>query len=267
MTDVARTVVLIEDIGSLAAHEKAHELGKRFHLPVFEAKLHKKKKQFSGEQWQLVVTQKGVVLRLSSQPDWGDIFVDFCAASLAYRRQHGGGKKEPLVRAAGLHKQRGQRILDCTAGMGVDSFVLASAGAHVLMIERQYQIAILLEDALKRASEAHLDISEKISLVKADAYEYLSDSPTDYDVIYLDPMFPHKKRSALVKKEMQAFQKLVGGDKDSSKLMSLALNIAKRRVVVKRPNYAAALENSDNRQPDLVVTSKKHRFDVYLINT
>lgn len=264
MTGATNTVVLIEDVGSLSAHDKANELGQQLQLPVFECKPTGKKKQFTGEQWQLVVTQKGLVLRLSTQPDWGDIYVDFCAASLAYRRQHGGGKKEPLVRAAGLHKNTNQRILDCTAGMGVDSFVLASAGGHVTMLERQFHIAALLDDALERAALSSLDIVERLQLVNVDAIAYLSDTPATFDVIYLDPMFPHKRKSALVKKEMQAFQKLIGADIDSARIMTLALQQAERRVVVKRPNHAEPLDNEQGRTPDLAVTSKKHRYDVYL---
>ncbi|MEM0909481.1 MAG: class I SAM-dependent methyltransferase [Pseudomonadota bacterium] len=271
---VLNTVILIEDIDSLSAHEKANALAKRLDLAVHEIKpAHAKsnaansstrKKQFSNEQWQLVVTKKGLVLRLSSQPDWGDIHVDFCGNSLAYRRQHGGGKKEPLVKAVGLHKNRDLRILDCTAGMGVDSFIMAAAGGKVTMLERQYHISALLEDALERAKQNKLDLSHRLILKTVDAFDYLQGSPDKYDIIYLDPMFPHKKKSALVKKEMQAFQKLLGEDTDSSKVMTLALSQAHRRVVVKRPNQADPLQNDEKRLPDLATTTKKHRFDIYL---
>lgn len=59
------------------------------------------------------------------------------------------------------------------------------------------------------------------------------------DVVYLDPMYPHRQKSALVKKEMRVFQSLVGNDDDADSLLIPAMTIAKRRVVVKRPNYAS----------------------------
>jgi 16S rRNA (guanine1516-N2)-methyltransferase len=78
-------------------------------------------------------------------------------------------------------------------------------------------------------------------------------------------MFPHKKKSALVKKEMQAFQRLLGPDQDSEALLSNALNYATSRVVVKRPVSAPELANSQDRKPTMAIRSKKHRFDVYII--
>ena len=81
------------------------------------------------------------------------------------------------------------------------------------------------------------------------------------DVVYLDPMYPHKKKSALVKKEMRIFQQLLGGDEDADKLLAPALKLALNRVVVKRPDSAPWL---DNVKPNMAIESKKHRFDVYL---
>ncbi|GAM77379.1 SAM-dependent methyltransferase [Vibrio ishigakensis] len=84
------------------------------------------------------------------------------------------------------------------------------------------------------------------------------------DVVYLDPMYPHpenKKKSALVKKEMRVFQHLVGADLDADGLLTPALELATKRVVVKRPDYANWL---DEKKPSMAIETKKNRFDVYV---
>ncbi|MFC3123225.1 class I SAM-dependent methyltransferase [Agaribacter flavus] len=258
------TVILVEDLGRIAAHEKAKLLAEQTGFKVFSVKPKQSKRLYNNKQWQLVFTEKGLVLRLSSEPSWSDIYVDFASSALAYRKQHGGGRKEPLAKAIGIKGKEALTVLDCTAGMGTDSFVMASVGASVTMIERSPIVAALLEDAVDRAMNAQLDVVERMNLLKVDAIEYLQTLQIQPDVIYLDPMFPHKKKSAMVKKEMQAFQQLLGADTDSSKMMGLALERARQRVVVKRPNYALPIDNDKNRQPDMAITSKKHRFDVYI---
>ncbi|MGQ8364288.1 class I SAM-dependent methyltransferase [Glaciecola sp. 1036] len=258
-------VILIEDIGSISAFESAEKLSKKTGFPVFQIKGENKKRTFNQEQWQLVYTEKGLSLRLSSEPSWGDIRVDFASAALAYRKQHGGGRNEPLAKAIGIKGKTSLNVLDCTAGMGKDSFVMASVGAHVTMAERSPIVGALLEDALIRATNDNIDIASRLSLINKDASEVLAEKLIQPEVIYLDPMFPHKKKSAMVKKEMQAFQRLLGPDTDSDKLMSLALDCASQRVVVKRPNQAEPIHVASGRKPDMAIKSKKHRFDVYLI--
>lgn len=81
-------------------------------------------------------------------------------------------------------------------------------------------------------------------------------------VVYLDPMYPHRSKSALVKKEMRILRILVGDDEDSAKLLTSALQVANKRVVVKRPAYAPPLTGLE---PNLVFKTKNNRFDVYLI--
>lgn len=265
-------VILVEDSGSLHANEQANLLGKKLGLQVHTIPSGKLKQKFTQAQWQLVYTKKGLALRLSSEPSWSDILVDFAASHLNYRQQHGGGRNEAIAKAIGIKGKQSVSVLDCTAGMGTDSFVMASVGAKVTMIERSPIIGSLLSDALLRATNANDDclaICSRLSLVQQDAISFLraakaEDSQTE--VVYLDPMFPHKKKSALVKKEMRAFQLLLGPDQDSEQLLTAAINFAPKRIVVKRPASAAPLENAQDLQPNMAIGSKKHRFDVYLIN-
>jgi 16S rRNA (guanine1516-N2)-methyltransferase len=182
-----------------------------------------------------------------------------------------------MAKAVGLNKNSELLILDATAGMGKDAFVFASLGATVIMMERSPISAALLTDALHRAlmNETISDIIQRISFIYGDARKLtlpisnkdlsknhtisLQERP---DIIYLDPMFPHRKKSAQVKKEMLAFQNLIGSDNDSDELLKTSLQLAKKRVVVKRPIKAPYL---DNKKPSLSMNMKKHRFDVYIL--
>ena len=197
----------------------------------------------------------------------GLVSVDFEAGGAAHRRKHGGG--ELIVKAMGGGKQLRPSVLDVTAGLGRDSFVLASWGFPVNMIERSKVVASLLADGLSRAQmseDAELaDISSQMSLINDDSSTYLAalseaDRP---DIIYLDPMFPPSKKSALVKKEMQVFHAIVGKQSDDSEqLLDLALLRARHRVVVKRPKKSECLAG---KKPSYSLSGKAVRFDIYAI--
>ncbi len=202
--------------------------------------------------------------KLSLFPDdSGPVYIDFVEGRLAHRRQFGGGKKQPLARAIGLSSQHMPGVIDATAGMGRDSFVLAALGCTVKMIERSPIITALLEDALNRArlDPDVSEIADRLSIVCADSCEYISRALTE-DVIYLDPMYPEKRKSAAVKKDMRVLQKLVGSDQDSHKLLAVALIKAKHRVVVKRPKNARSLEGQS---PNTAICSPNTRYDIYSI--
>ena len=196
------------------------------------------------------------------------IAVDFAEGKAQHRRLHGGGKGQDIAKAVGLHKITEPTVLDLTAGMGGDAFVLASLGATVTMVERNPIVHALLNDALSRAKlkndDELQDILGLLSLIKHDAISYLEqlDETQIPDVIYLDPMFPSRAKSAQVKKEMQFFHEIVGADSDSESVLQQALQCAKKRIVVKRPRLAPQL--SDELKPAFEITGKSTRYDVYL---
>ena len=197
-------------------------------------------------------------------PKTGGVFVDFLSGESLYRKQHGGGKKEPIAKAIGVKGEATPKVLDATPGLGRDAFVLASLGCHVTMVERSPVVAALLEDGLRRLAVAAPELHSQFSLVHGNSSEVMKHwQGDDIDVIYLDPMFPHRKKSALVKKEMRLFQQLLGPDEDADDLLEPARALANKRVVVKRPNAADVLAGV---QPSMAITSKKHRFDVYIIS-
>ncbi len=196
------------------------------------------------------------------------ISIDFAAGKTQHRRLHGGGKGQDIAKAVGLHKIQNPTVLDLTAGMGDDAFVLASLGAEVTMLERNTIVHALLDDALDRAKlvvDAELeDILARLSLVKQSAMDYLETlNETELpDVIYFDPMFPIRNKTAQVKKEMQFFHDIVGDDEDSESVLLLTLTKAKKRIVVKRPRLAEKLTNTI--EPAFQISGKSTRYDIYL---
>ena len=107
-------------------------------------------------------------------------------------------------------------VLDATAGLGRDSFVLATFGCDVQMVERSPVIAALLKDGLRRARQdpGVAEIASRMQVINADAISYLQELSKEKrpQVIYLDPMYPHRDKTALVKKEMRVFRDIVGDD-------------------------------------------------------
>ncbi len=221
----------------------------------------------------LVLTSERLELRKVDEPKLGAIYVDWVSGAVAHRRKFGGGKGQSIAKAAGLNKGATPTVLDGTAGLGRDAFVLASLGCKVQMVERNPVVAALLDDGLKRAKQDNEIggwVSERVTLLHASSHDALDSLANDQDfvrpdVVYLDPMYPHpenKKKSALVKKEMRVFQSLVGADNDADALLEPALKLATKRVVVKRPDYANWLAE---KKPSMAIETKKNRFDVYVI--
>ena len=221
-----------------------------------------------NEGYILYFDDRGLSLCQTGWGAAGPIRCDFAAGGARHRRLYGGGKSQTIARAVGIRDNVRPAIADLTAGLGGDAVVLASLGCRVSLVERHPVAAALLEDGLRRAGAAIPDdpslapVVDRMRLIRDDAGHWLrslntEDSP---DVIYLDPMFPERKKSALVKKEMRAFQQVVGDDPDADQLLPLALARARHRVVVKRPAQAPWL---NKREPGHTLKGKSVRFDIY----
>ncbi len=220
----------------------------------------------SADGLQLELTPERLQLVELGDDAPGPVYVDFIGGAVGHRHRFGGGRGQTIARAVGLKGGHNPTVVDATAGLGRDAFVLASLGCQVTMIERSVVVAALLDDGLRRAtadSELGGWITQRLQLVNADAVQWMRAlDEGDYpEVVYLDPMFPHKQKSALVKKEMRLFQKLLGFDERTDELLESALEIATKRVVVKRPDYAPFLAE---KKPSMQIKGKKHRFDVYV---
>lgn len=187
------------------------------------------------------------------------LIVGFDSKSLRQRIRQSA--REDIVRAVGVKGAYRPSVIDATAGTGQDAFVLASAGCHVIMLERSPVIAVMLEDALQRAqATTPNETIQRLSLMPGDAIEILQKlAPSD--VVYLDPMYPESGKQAAKRKTMQFFRTLVGDDSDASALLGIALKIARRRVVVKRPLKAEPLTGL---KPTAQLKGRTTRFDVYM---
>lgn len=194
------------------------------------------------------------------------IHVDFVNGALAHREQFGGGKGQAIAKAIGLKKFDRPTVVDASAGLARDAYVLASLGCQLTLIEQSPVLYCMLSDGIERALMEDPDgaINNFTNLVYASSQLYLEhmDPDSKPDVIYFDPMYPERKKSALVKKDMQILHKLIGTNDDENELLEAALNHAKHRVVVKRPVHAEPLAG---RKPTMAISSKKTRYDVYVL--
>lgn len=242
------------------SHERATALAARLGLPLYAV---------APMDGGYVVALQFRADRLQLQPvdarQSGPVFVDFCGGANAYRLQGGA---ELIVKAVRGRSREMLRVLDATAGLGRDSFVLASRGMQVQMLERSPIVAALLADGLERAGrcgDARVEaMVRRMALQSMEAGAYLAElAPAHYpDVIYLDPMFPASDKSALVKKEMRLFQQLFhAAEDDDGALLQTSRERARLRVVVKRPRKAEPLAKA---QPDYTLEGKSVRFDVYV---
>lgn len=200
--------------------------------------------------------------------DSGELICDFTGGAVGHRFRFGGGRGQSLPKAVGLKGGKMLTVVDATAGLGRDGFLLASLGATVTLIERSPHLHRLLAEGMARALAAGGDIAGVISrmtLLHGDAKDLLLNlsSPQFPDVILVDPMHPPRKNSALVKKEMRLIRAIVGTDEDAVDLMKVALATARKRVVLKWPRRAAPMAGI--RAPSHQIIGKSTRYDVFMI--
>lgn len=193
-----------------------------------------------------------------------ELAIDFTTGAVAHRRRFGGGRGQALPRAVGMKSGPVPHVVDATAGLGRDAFLLASLGARVTLIERSDQLHGLLTDALARARAAGNEIAEiidRMTLLHGDAKDLLPGLAPQ--VVLIDPMHPPRKGSALVKQEMRLLRDIVGTDPDAARLMLVALANASKRVVLKWPLRAPPMPGI--RAASHQITGKSTRYDVFML--
>ena len=176
-------------------------------------------------------------------------------------------QQELLVKAAKIKGAQSPTAIDCTAGLGQDSFLLAAAGFTVRMFERDETIAALLEDGLTRAGNNSMisSVAKRMSLERSDSLQYLESlaqsSEQAPDVIYLDPMFPARQKSAAVKKKFQLLHVLEKpcDEAEEDALIRAAFAAGSRKVVIKRPVKGGHLAGI---KPSYSITGKAVHYDV-----
>ncbi|WP_455019005.1 class I SAM-dependent methyltransferase [Neisseria sicca] len=233
------------------ATEHARRLAQKFDLPTLPWP--------PANREYLLADAEGVSLCRAGEK--GRVRVDFGGGAAQYRRTKGGGE---LIAKAVNHTTK-PTVWDGTGGLGRDSFVLASLGLNVQTFEQHPAVACLLADGLERALQDPeiQDIARRMNFHYGNAVELMRElaAQSRPDIVYLDPMYPERQKSAAVKKEMAYFHSVVGAAQEEAKLLAVARAVAKKRVVVKRPRLGEFLNGE---KPAYQYTGKSTRFDVYL---
>jgi 16S rRNA (guanine1516-N2)-methyltransferase len=192
-----------------------------------------------------------------------ELRVDFVNGAVAHRLRFGGGRGQDLAKAMGLRAGKTPVIIDATAGLGRDSFLLASLGAQVTLIERSEKMHALLADGIKRAAiegGQFREIVSRMTLLKGDAKDLLPE--LSGEAILIDPMHPPRKNSALVRQDLRQVREIVGTDDDAVDLVRVALTCAHNRVVLKWPAKADSMK--DLRPCTHQILGKTTRYDVFM---
>ncbi len=203
------------------------------------------------------------IFRVKMTKNNPDIICDFVGGPVGHRFPQKGGLNQALPKAVGLRGNTQINVVDATAGLGRDAFLLASLGANVTLIERNNTMCALLIDGMERAkleSDEYAAIMDRMTLIQGDAKDILSS--LNPDVILIDPMHPPRSKSALVKKEMRVIRDIVGTDEDAKELMEVALKTAQNRVVLKWPMRAAPMDGI--RKASHQIIGKSTRYDVFI---
>lgn len=206
--------------------------------------------QFYKLYYNPVTQRKELYLPEFSKP----LFVDFNEIQQKFQ-QH---QSYLIAKAVGVYKAKKKpiRVCDLTAGLGKDAYLLSLLGCQLELVERCEVIAELLQDGLKR-----IGLELKCYIGEAKAYLHLLQKNQDFpEVIYFDPIFPDKNKTALSQKNARMLKKMAGPSLDAETVLLLARQTAKNRVVVKRPLHGPAVSTD---KPDIVFRGKSIRFDVY----
>ena len=187
----------------------------------------------------------------------------FIEGPILHRLKYGKGRGQNLAKAVGFKFNKNRTIIDATAGLGYDAFILASLGANVTLIERSEKIYDLLKVAITEAKLYGGEISKivnRMNLLFGDSKDILPNIAPE--VILIDTMYKDRKKSALVKNDMRLVREVVGSDSDHVELINVALNNASKRVVIKQPRYAETLDNIKACSHQIL--GKTIRYDVYV---
>ncbi len=224
--------------------------------------------ELNGDTQSFLVYDVGGLSLSNASNNKERVQVDFLKGRSGYRLSTMINTAQPVLKAIGFNKDRiGLKVLDATAGLGVDGMIMATAGCSVMLLEKSTIMVAMLEDGFRRVAE-DIDATEleeivvrRVQLKNIDSIEYFPKIiKGEYDVIYLDPMFPERKKSSKVKKEMQ-LAKFVADDEDNAhELLAAALQTPVKRIVIKRPLKAPLLKKGFSAQ----IKGKSIRFDIFL---
>ena len=189
----------------------------------------------------------------------------FIEGPILHRLKYGKGRGQNLAKAVGMKSNKNRNIVDATAGLGYDSFILASIGAKVTLIERSQKMYELLQNGIDEGISFGGEIEKiikRMELVFGDSKDILPKLTPE--VIMIDTMYKDRKKTALVKNNMRLVRDIVGPDSDYIDLLKVALNCATNRVVLKQPRYAKPIK--EIRKCSHQILGKTIRYDVFMTN-
>jgi 16S rRNA (guanine1516-N2)-methyltransferase len=214
----------------------------------------------TGLSLQSLLSKSGAIKRLPTR-------VDFADPTLNYRRQT-SGKQQGIAKAVGLNRHEPMHVLDLTAGLGKDAFILASLGCRLTMLESSPLIFSLLNDGLLRAKQSEdaelREIVERMVLHHVPAEDWLQaidkgESPKP-DVIYLDPMFPARNQQAAVKRDISLLQEVLPVATEPDTLLEAAIACKVKRVVLKQPG---SKPSGKHYRASFIVPGKSAYFEIF----
>ena len=189
----------------------------------------------------------------------------FIEGPILHRLKYGKGRGQNLAKAVGMKFNKNRNIIDATAGLGYDSFILASLGAKVTLIERSQKMHELLQNGINEGISFGGEIKKiinRMELLFGDSKDILPKLTPE--VIMIDTMYKERKKTALVKNNMRLVREIVGPDTDYIELLEVALNCAKNRVVLKQPRYAEPIK--DIKKCSHQIIGKTIRYDIFMTN-
>ena len=189
----------------------------------------------------------------------------FIEGPILHRLKYGKGRGQNLAKAVGMKFNKNRNIIDATAGLGFDSFILASLVAKVTLIERSQQMHELLQNCINEGISFGGEIEKiinRMELLFGDSKDILPKLTPE--VIMIDTMYKERKKTALVKNNMRLVREIVGPDTDYIELLEVALNSAKNRVVLKQPRYAEPIK--DIKKCSHQIIGKTIRYDIFMTN-
>ena len=189
----------------------------------------------------------------------------FIEGPILHRLKYGKGRGQNLAKAVGMKFNKNRNIIDATAGLGYDSFILASLGAKVTLIERSQKMHELLQNGINEGISFGGEIEKiinRMELLFGDSKDILPKLTPE--VIMIDTMYKDRKKTALVKNNMRLVRDIVGPDSDYIELLKVALNYASNRVVLKQPRYADPIK--EIRKYSHQILGKTVRYDIFMNN-
>jgi 16S rRNA (guanine1516-N2)-methyltransferase len=245
-------IALVVEAKELPAQQHARNLSQQLGIDLFTSE----EFPHASDELVLVQTDDRLELRLGRMRASADL-TDVDPAIRSGR----AGRSGPLIRALGKNIKT---VVDATAGFGGDAVLMACMGFQVLAIERSPIIFAVLADGVQRARnhpELGSIVRDRLTVQRGDAQQVLHEMVDPPDAVFIDPMFPPKRKtSALARKSVRMIRAVVGNDPDAAELLAVARAVAQHRVVVKRPDDAEPLAPN----PTITFPGSTVRYDVYV---